>query len=58
MQHNDVWMGGVMDWLCPQKPGTVNMYAGINLYEEKVMENKSKFLKDFYTGNHGNNPNY
>ena len=26
IQENDVWMGGVMDWLCPQKPGTINTY--------------------------------
>ena len=51
IQQGDVWAGIILDQIAPQNRGMVERNSGFSYHEEVKFQNKSKFLKDFYTGN-------
>ena len=56
IQMNDVWGAYVLDQIAPVSRDAIDGGDGFSFLEEQKYENKSTFLKSFYTG--GKKPNY
>ena len=52
----DVWGGYILDSIAPVARDHIDSGDGFSMLEEQKYENKSKFLKSFYTG--GSKPGY
>ena len=56
IQQGDVWGGYILDEFAPVAREHIHQGDGFTTLEEKKYGNKSKFLKNFYTG--GQKPVY
>ena len=56
VQNGDVWGGYILDSIAPVTREHIDGGDGFSTLEETKYQDKSKFLKSFYTG--GNKPNY
>lgn len=49
IQQGDIWGAQILDHIAPVAKGMVQRNQGFSTYEEQKYENKSTFLKDFYS---------
>ena len=56
IQQGDVWSGYILDQIAPVARDHIDGADGYSFLDEQKYENKSTFLRSFYTG--GKKPNF